>query len=94
MKPSHVLRCHSPCLLCSMSKKVNNLLIQPPLFLKEAAREQEIFHGMKCTHCHGNGFFWQNNAYGEREKIPCTVCKGTKRLKAVVTIEWQADDPS
>ena len=42
----------------------------------------------------GNGWFWGVDDYGERIKQDCPVCKGNKRLKAVVTVNWTADDSS
>ncbi|WP_230328853.1 hypothetical protein [Phocaeicola massiliensis] len=75
-----------------MSKQQPVLLIQPPLFLKEQPVERVEFGGFKCSHCHGNGWFWGMDEYGERIKRECPVCKGSKRLKAVVTVSWKADN--
>ena len=71
-----------------MSKQQHALLIQPPLFPKECPVERVEFGGFPCSYCHGNGWF------GERVKQDCPVCKGNKRLKAVVTVNWTADDSS
>lgn len=74
-----------------MSKQQPVLLIQPPLFPKEQPVERVEFGGFKCSYCHGNGWFW--GMYdGDRIKRVCPVCKGRKRLKAVVTISWTADN--
>lgn len=69
-----------------MSKQQHALLIQPPLFPKECPVERVEFGGFPCSYCHGNGWFWGVDDYGERIKQDCPVCKGNKRLKAVVTI--------
>ena len=58
----------------SMSKQQPVLLIQPPLFLKEQPVERVEFGGFKCSHCHGNGWFWGMDDYGERIKLECPVC--------------------
>lgn len=77
-----------------MSKRQHALLIQPPLFPKECPVERVEFGGFPCSYCHGNGWFWGVDDYGERIKQDCPVCKGNKRLKAVVTVNWTADDSS
>lgn len=77
-----------------MSKRQHALLIQPPLFPKEHPVERVEFGGIPCTYCHGNGWFWGMDEYRERVKCECPVCKGNKRLKAVVTVNWTADDSS
>lgn len=78
----------------SMRKWQHALLIQPPLFPKEQPVERVEFGGIPCTYCHGNGWFWGMDEYRERVKCECPVCKGNKRLKAVVTVNWTADDSS
>ena len=77
-----------------MSKGQHALLIQPPLFPKEQPVERVEFGGIPCTYCHGNGWFWGMDEYRERIKCECPGCKGNKRLKAVVTVNWTADDSS
>lgn len=74
-----------------MSKKRQILEIVPPLFPKDQPVERMEFGGIKCTYCHGNGWFWAENRLGERYKEPCPVCRGAARMKAVVTVEWKAD---
>lgn len=74
-----------------MSKQQPILFVQPPMFPKEQPVERMELGGFKCTYCHGNGWFWGTDDYGERVKEECPVCKGEKKLKAVVTIEWKED---
>lgn len=76
-----------------MSKKQPVLLITPPLFPAENPTEQEEFGGIPCAYCHGNGWFlgMEKNSRDSIRK-ECPVCKGHKKLKAVVTINWIADE--
>lgn len=74
-----------------MSKQQHALLIQPPLFPKEHPLERVEFGGIPCSYCQGNGWLWGTDEFRERIKQECPVCKGHKRMKAVVTIDWQAD---
>lgn len=77
----------------SMSKQQPMLLISPPLFPKEHPVEQTEFGGVPCGYCHGNGWFWgMDELTHESVKVECPVCKGHKKLKAVVTINWVADE--
>lgn len=77
----------------SMSKKQAVLLLTPPLFPAENPTEQEEFRGIPCSYCHGNGWFLgiEKNSRDTIRK-DCPVCKGHKKLKAVVTINWLADE--
>lgn len=76
-----------------MSKQQPVLLISPPLFPKEHPTEQVVFGGVPCGYCHGNGWFGGiDELTHERVKEICPVCKGKKKLKAVVTINWLADE--
>lgn len=43
-----------------------------------------------CSYCHGNGWFWGEDEFGERIKNDCPVCGGSGSLDAVVTVEWKA----
>lgn len=74
-----------------MSKRIHALLITPPLFIKEFTRETEVFHGLPCPACCGNGWYWAEDNFGERYKNPCRYCAGTGKLKAVVTTEYKPD---
>lgn len=76
-----------------MSMKQQAVLLSPPLFPTEHATEQEVFHGIPCTYCHGSGWLWgMDELTHESVKVECPVCKGRKKLKAVVTINWVADE--
>lgn len=74
-----------------MSYRQQALLISPPLFIKDHTQEREVFHGLCCPACSGNGWHWKENDFGERYKDSCRHCGGTGKLKAVVTIEYKPD---
>lgn len=74
-----------------MSRKQQAYLIQAPLFAEEHPREQEIFDGFTCGSCSGNGWRLEGASFRESKEVTCKTCKGSGRLKAVVTIEWQPD---
>ncbi|WP_233527330.1 MULTISPECIES: hypothetical protein [unclassified Bacteroides] len=67
------------------------LLITPPY--PSVGTEEEEFGGIPCEYCHGNGWFIGIEE-DTRDTIrkDCPVCKGYKKLKATVTINWSADE--
>ena len=72
-----------------MSKNNQMILISPPMFIGEGNQKESISSkGHRCSHCHGNGFFW-GEEQRERVKVDCPVCKGSGKLDAVITIEWK-----
>ena len=75
-----------------MSKKQPMILVTPPLFPDEMPVEREKFGGILCNYCHGKGWFWGTDERLDRIKQTCPVCKGRKKLKAIVTIQWVPDD--
>ena len=58
-------------------KSRNNsiIVISPPMFLEYNNKEQITIMNHQCSSCHGAG---------------CDICKGTGKLDAVITIEWEA----
>lgn len=66
--------------------KTNKMLILKPSY--KGLTETIVSGGYKCEYCQGNGYFWKEEGF-EHVKDPCPVCKGSGRLKAVVTIEWK-----
>lgn len=74
-----------------MSRQQQALLITPPLFPKEHPYEMDTFFGFKCSYCHGNGWIPAIGERNECERKDCPVCKGSGRLKAVVTTKWMPD---
>ena len=74
-----------------MSKNRQVITVSPPLFLKETGRKEQMrSEGHVCSHCHGNGYFWQLPDCGKDSvKEVCPVCGGSGRLDAVITIEWR-----
>lgn len=50
-----------------MSKNNQMILISPPMFIGEGNRKESISSkGHRCSHCHGNGFFWGEE---QRERV-------------------------
>lgn len=74
-----------------MSKKEQGLLITPPLFPAENPQESETFSGFNCGYCFGNGWIPALGERNERVHEECKVCKGSGKLKAIVTISWIPD---
>ena len=74
-----------------MSKQKQALLITPPLFPKEHPYEMDNFYGFKCSYCQGNGWIPTLGERNENERKDCPGCKGSGRLKAVVTTKWMPD---
>ncbi|WP_334166670.1 hypothetical protein [Phocaeicola paurosaccharolyticus] len=72
-----------------MSKKQQNILISPPLFIDSNNKERIVSKGHNCSYCNGRGWFWQTNTDGEEIKTNCRICNGTGKLNAVITIEWE-----
>jgi len=72
----------------AMSNKKQVFEINPPAH--ENRLEADELKGFECPTCAGRGWHFD---YGEREtrQIKCVRCAGTGRLRAWVTIEWEAD---
>lgn len=71
-----------------MSKQNHTISIEPTY---TAVKEQFMFHGFECPNCNGLGEIF-NSYYGnEIERVECKICKGAKKIKAKVDIEWFPD---
>ncbi|MBR3444323.1 MAG: hypothetical protein IKH14_00415 [Prevotella sp.] len=42
-----------------------------------------------CNYCGGSGWFWGEDGFGEAVKEDCPLCKGSGKLRPVVTIDWE-----
>ena len=73
-----------------MSKIDRMVELTPPRI--KTATERLGSKGHPCGYCHGNGFFWGLDTYGESEKTPCPICQGRGAVDAVVTIKWKMSD--
>ncbi|MDD3040918.1 hypothetical protein [Bacteroides sp.] len=74
-----------------MSKKIQVHEVYPPIFLKEHPYEQDTYYGLKCSQCHGNGWYPVLGERNESIREVCPVCQGSGKLKAVVTTKWMPD---
>jgi hypothetical protein len=71
----------------SMSVLKRIIEIQPPDYIDIEKSEE---YGLICPKCNGRGYVFD---YGisDKKKIDCDRCHGTGRLKALITIQWEAD---
>lgn len=53
--------------------------------------ETRYASGFTCPRCSGQGGFRDTTGHGERTFIPCDLCDGTGKVRAVITVEWEAD---
>lgn len=76
-----------------MSKETKSLVIEPGQFVKSGDKEMFIMSGYDCPRCNGTGYFVGAEETDPRVTVgfKCDACKGSGMMKAVVTIEWQAD---
>jgi DnaJ-class molecular chaperone len=69
--------------------KLKQIIVIQPLFIQDIPVEREVSTGHTCPVCHGNG----KVSIKEKEtrfKV-CPFCKGSKKVKAVITTEWMPD---
>lgn len=79
-----------------MSKIKETIELKPDHACTRGARDERLVSsGHECPECHGNGFHWAEGpdpcSHGSI-KEPCSVCKGTGKVDAVVTVHWQASE--
>lgn len=60
-----------------------------PSTMRTPGKEVLASTGHRCNYCHGNGWFWGTDDYGESIKEPCPMCGGSGEVDAVVTVEWK-----
>lgn len=77
----------------SMSTFNNTItLIRPSLYDAEGkAHEEFILDHFDCPRCNGLGYIYVGS-YNEVEDkdSTCPICRGAKKIKAIVNIEWSA----
>lgn len=68
------------------------LFVQPSLFTQGYPVEREVSKGHPCPVCNGNGKV-SGEIYDKDSRFnECPFCKGVKKVKAVITIEWMPDN--
>lgn len=77
----------------SMSEITNTItLTRPSLYDTEGkAHEEFILDHFDCPRCNGLGYIYVGS-YNEIENkdSTCPICKGAKKIKAIVNIDWSA----
>ncbi len=53
--------------------------------------ETKHIRNVPCPRCGGRGGFKEETGRNECTFIPCDLCDGTKKVKATITVEWEAD---
>ena len=72
-----------------MSEMKHTLEIKPDPH--GARTETSYAYGFLCHRCSGQGGFPDETGHNKRAFIPCDLCDGTGKVKAVITIEWTPD---
>lgn len=72
-----------------MSQIVKHLELHPSRYDDPEHEECHQVRGFLCPTCCARGYLG-GIAHNE-EKYPCPRCKGTGRLKAIVTVKWSSD---
>lgn len=73
-----------------MSKKQQNILISPPMFLDNNNNVESIKSvGHICSVCSGAGYYWEDDVEGPVQH-KCKMCDGTGKLDAEITIKWKS----
>ena len=53
--------------------------------------ETRYASGFACPRCSGQGGFPDMIGHNQRTFIPCDLCAGTGKVRAKITVEWEAD---
>lgn len=53
--------------------------------------ETKHVSNVPCPRCGGRGGFLDETGRNEQTFTPCSLCDGTKKVKATITVEWSAD---
>lgn len=76
-----------------MSKERRIIEIAPERMIPGGRMTDRIeSHGHCCPYCEGNGYHWQEDDWRERYKKMCSICNGSGKLDAIITIEWRAGE--
>ena len=75
-----------------MGKLKQVIFIQPPLFIQDNPVEREVSGGHTCPVCKGAGKVSVPLYNRDSRFAKCPFCRGVRKIKAVITIEWQPDN--
>ena len=73
-----------------MSRKSTIITVEPPSYTTSA--EKLEITGEECPYCLGRGAWHEQVGYNQYADYTCGVCKGHKKIKAVITIDWVPDE--
>lgn len=80
-----------------MSKTKEIIELKPNHACTRGKRDERLIsRGYTCPECDGNGWHWVEDpdpcSHGHIQK-PCSVCNGTGKVDAIVTVHWVASEP-
>lgn len=71
-----------------MSKVEQWMWVSPHMYIRDDRTEVRESIGHTCTVCNGKGYCNVMGDDGEDDNVPCSVCEGSGKLDAKITIEW------
>ena len=53
--------------------------------------ETRYASGFNCPRCSGQGSFWDTTGHNQPTFTTCNHCDGTGKIRAIISVEWEAD---
>lgn len=72
-----------------MSKVSTILTVEPPAHSTDIEKREIV--NIPCPYCFGQGRWVEQTGYEKYKEHTCKVCDGSKKIKALITIEWLPD---
>ena len=73
-----------------MSRKSIVITVEPPSYKTDT--EKIEISGVVCPYCSGCGGWSEQVGRDQFVDHICNVCKGKKKIKAVITVDWIPDE--
>jgi hypothetical protein len=70
----------------------DTLIIEPDKGEHGRVPHTFVSGGHECPSCGGYKGHYNEISRNEREFLPCTFCKGTGIVRAIITVKWEADE--